>query len=191
MPEAGITKKALAQALKDLMSEKAFSKISVSDICALCDMNRKSFYYHFKDKYNLVNWIFFNDFIGAVAVKEYTDNWEFIEDMCNYFYQNRKFYKNALQVSGQNSFREYFREMLQPITKQYLSEIFENSDNADFYAVFFTDALLVSIIRWLSTSPCLPSEEFTALMKKAVQGVAKKIVGKLNEDEKKPVIDYK
>ena len=35
-------------------------------------MNRKSFYYHFRDKYDLVNWIFYVDFIermeaGAAA----------------------------------------------------------------------------------------------------------------------------
>lgn len=55
MADSNITKRALAHALKELMEEKNFSKISVADICEKCDMNRKSFYYHFKDKYDLVN----------------------------------------------------------------------------------------------------------------------------------------
>lgn len=58
MPDSNITKKALAMAMKELMEQIPFSKISVSDICEKCGMNRKSFYYHFKDKYDLVNWIF-------------------------------------------------------------------------------------------------------------------------------------
>ena len=58
MADSNITKRALASALKELMESTPFSKITVSDICAKCNMNRKSFYYHFKDKFDLVNWIF-------------------------------------------------------------------------------------------------------------------------------------
>ena len=50
MADSNITKNALAASLKNLMREKPFEKISVSDICEACGMNRKSFYYHFKDK---------------------------------------------------------------------------------------------------------------------------------------------
>lgn len=57
MADSNITKRALAAALKELMEQKPFSKINVADICEKCGMNRKSFYYHFKDKYDLVNWI--------------------------------------------------------------------------------------------------------------------------------------
>ena len=58
MADSNITKNALAVSMKKLMEKKPFSKISVGDICEDCGMNRKSFYYHFKDKYDLVNWIF-------------------------------------------------------------------------------------------------------------------------------------
>ena len=50
MPDANITKKALAASMKKLMEEKPFDKISVIDICEGCGMNRKSFYYHFKER---------------------------------------------------------------------------------------------------------------------------------------------
>ena len=49
MADSNITKRALASALKELMESTPFTKITVSDICAKCNMNRKSFYYHFKD----------------------------------------------------------------------------------------------------------------------------------------------
>ena len=58
MADSNITKSALASALKELMETTPFAKITVSDICAKCNMNRKSFYYHFRDKFDLVNWIF-------------------------------------------------------------------------------------------------------------------------------------
>ena len=69
MPDSNITKKALANALKELMAEVSFRSISISDICGRCDMSRKSFYYHFKDKYDLVNWIYYNEFISVAKIK--------------------------------------------------------------------------------------------------------------------------
>lgn len=62
MPDSLITKKALASSLKELMETQPLTKISVGDICEKCGMNRKSFYYHFCDKYELVNWIFYTEF---------------------------------------------------------------------------------------------------------------------------------
>ena len=51
--DSNLTKRALAAVMKELMEQMPFSKISVSDIAEQCGMNRKSFYYHFKDKYDL------------------------------------------------------------------------------------------------------------------------------------------
>ena len=110
MPDSNITKKALAMAMKELMEQIPFSKISVSDICEKCGMNRKSFYYHFKDKYDLVNWIFDVEFFQAVHVRDYNLpnwSWRFLEDSCQYFYENQSFYRKALQIEGQNSFVDF------------------------------------------------------------------------------------
>ena len=58
-----ITKKALASSLKDLLSKYKFNKITIKDITENCGVNRQTFYYHFKDKYDLVNWIYYTEFI--------------------------------------------------------------------------------------------------------------------------------
>ena len=58
MTDTRITRNTLANSFKELMKDNDFSKISVADICRNCNINRKSFYYHFYDKYDLVNWIF-------------------------------------------------------------------------------------------------------------------------------------
>lgn len=117
MADSNITKWALATSLKELMAEQPFDKINVAQICERCDMNRKSFYYHFKDKYDLVNWIFDTEFITLlkdekldVSHSNYKERWAFVEKMCQYFYQNHGFYRKALQIRGQNSFRDHFRE---------------------------------------------------------------------------------
>ena len=71
MADSNITKRALAGALRELMAEMPFEKINVGQICERCHMNRKSFYYHFKDKYDLVNWIFDTEILSLA--RAYSD----------------------------------------------------------------------------------------------------------------------
>ena len=78
MADSNITKRALALAMKELMKTTPFSKISVGDICEKCEMNRKSFYYHFKDKYDLINWIYSTEFISNIQDKIYDSEWDFM-----------------------------------------------------------------------------------------------------------------
>lgn len=172
MSDSQITKKALAESIKKLMEERPLKKINISDIVEGCNMNRQSFYYHFKDKYDLVNWIYNTEFIVTIKDASMT-SWELLEKICDFFYKNQTFYRNAFQVTGQNSFSEYFVEVLHPILKVQLKSIFENKKNVDFYATFFADAIRVSISRWLLEGAVIPPEQFVELLKKAVEGVAK------------------
>ena len=49
------TKKVIYEALIDLMKEKTFEEIKVSDICNKALINRSTFYAHYEDKYEKVN----------------------------------------------------------------------------------------------------------------------------------------
>ena len=51
------TKKVIAYEFKDLLKEKSFNKITVNDIAKKCNINRQTFYYHFQDIQDLVEWI--------------------------------------------------------------------------------------------------------------------------------------
>ena len=49
------TKRALEASLKKLLLEKPLNKITINDITEDCGVNRMTFYYHFKDIYDLVD----------------------------------------------------------------------------------------------------------------------------------------
>ena len=51
------TKQALADSLRQLLTRKSFSKITVTEIVENCGVNRKTFYYHFEDIYALLRWM--------------------------------------------------------------------------------------------------------------------------------------
>ena len=164
MADSNITKKALASALKELMEEEPFAKISVADICSKCEMNRKSFYYHFKDKYDLVNWIFDVEFIRVVEEKKQDDIYDLMLELCEYFYDNKKFYRNALQIKGQNSFEEHFIELMIPILEKSIRTVLTDEEITDFHINFCIDAFLGAIKRWLVDKNEITPKEFVTLL---------------------------
>lgn len=173
MADSNITKHALAASLQELMAEQSFDKINVAQICERCNMNRKSFYYHFKDKYDLVNWIFDTDFISLMKDADlevpYDVHWELIEKACNYFYQNHTFYRKALQIKGQNSFTDHFREYIRPLLMNRLAYIFGPDQVDEFDIAFFTDAVLCAMERWLLAKDCLTPQQFVEKIKRLVE----------------------
>jgi len=182
MADSNITKQALAVSLRELMEEVPFEKINVAQICQRCGMNRKSFYYHFRDKYDLVNWIFDTDFISlasSAASPSYQAQWDFIETSCRYFYENRRFYRKVFQIAGQNSFSEHFSEYISPILKSRLTFLLGSEQADEFSVDFFNDAVLCAMKRWLLARDCMPPEEFVAKLRRLLQNGAIAILHQL------------
>lgn len=169
-----ITKKALAESMKELMLKYPVKKISVKDIAEGCSLNRQSFYYHFRDKYDLINWIYYTEFVSNVD-KLSVSSWDILLKTCDYFYENKKFYRNAFQENGQNSFSEYFIEVLHPILFAKLRDVFKNNKNVEFYVSFYEDAIRASISRWLIEESDIKPDQFVKLLKKAVEVAAKRL----------------
>ena len=172
MADSNITKRALAAALKDLMEETPLAKISVADICSKCGMNRKSFYYHFRDKYDLVNWIFDVEFMTVVSKKPDARGKEFLEALCGYFYENTKFYRSALQIEGQNSFHEHFTEFMTALITDLVKNVVETQELHEFYVTFLADAFTMSFYRWILDKDRMPPEKFVSLLWFAARVIA-------------------
>ena len=71
-----VTKRALEQSLKNLLLKKPLNKITVADIADDCGINRMTFYYHFKDIYDLVEWSCLEDAKRALDEKKTYDTWQ-------------------------------------------------------------------------------------------------------------------
>lgn len=175
MADSNITKQALAMTVKELMEEKAFEKISVSDICESCNMSRKSFYYHFRDKYDLVNWIFDTEFKSVESRDTYPNFWKLMGNLCNYFYKNKDFYLKAIQIKGQNSFSEYFNEYLYQSIATYFEPSSEEEGRIEFYVFFLTDACVAAIERWLLPKDGLLPREFLELLQSSIANIGQEV----------------
>ena len=164
MSNSNITKLALASSLKKLMETEPLEKITIAEICEEYDMNRKSFYYHFKDKYHLVNWIFNTEFVPLISSPQDAtlsdEKYSLLLPSMEYLYENKIFYKNALEVKGQNSFYEHMREFLLLSLKDELRVVFKDRLIDEFTLNFFADAIFVAIHRWLNEEDCMTADEF-------------------------------
>ena len=82
------------KALKKLLSRKELSKITISNITDECGVNRQTFYYHFKDIYDLLEWIYKNEVIDEIDNKD--EDWQqrFLY-IFKYVLKNKEFVKNT------------------------------------------------------------------------------------------------
>ena len=181
MSDSNITKQALAFALKDLLKTTPLEKITVAQICETCGINRKSFYYHFKDKYDLVNWIYYTEFIARIQPNTYERPWSMIEAFCDYFFENREFYRKTLRMEGQNSFSDYLRDLMTAIMTEELSGTFSEEPSIRPFAEFYADAFVCALKRWLLQKDCPSGSEFALFLKKCLYGVSRQIVMQLPE----------
>lgn len=159
MADSRITKKALAASLKALMNEKPFEKIGISEICARCGMNRKSFYYHFRDKYDLVNWIFDTDM--KQLMKSFNgDSWHSIRLVCTHLYDNKAFYRKALCITGQNSFSDHFQEFIAGLLSERITHVLGKVEINPMAVTFVTDGTFGAVKRWLLETEPVPADVF-------------------------------
>ncbi len=108
---AEITKMWIADKMREIMKHKPIDKIRVTEICRAADIERPTFYYHFKDKYDLVAWMFCTDAYGT----DITSVPSAAAGM-NKMKQEILFYKRAYEDSSQNALWHY---MVEYFTRRY------------------------------------------------------------------------
>ena len=102
---AEITKMWIADKMREIMKHKSLDKIRVTEICKAADIERTTFYYHFKDKYDLVAWMFCTDAYGT----DITSVASAAAGM-NRMKQDILFYRRAYEDSSQNALWRYMLE---------------------------------------------------------------------------------
>lgn len=160
MGQKDITKRVLADSLKELMRKRTISKITVGDICEKAQVSRRNFYRHFLDKYELLNWSYYHSHLLNRVYHDDWVIWDYFPEICRILYEDREFYLNAYDDNGQNSFRQYCYEQLYPLIMRDFEDVFESEEFAKFYIGHVTNMVFDYFKIWLSQNPCMPPDEF-------------------------------
>ena len=121
------TKQAMADSLKRYMEVKSLSKITISAICEDCGINRKTFYYHFKDIYDLVEWSCLEDAKHALDEKKTYDTWQ--QGLLQIFeavQENKPFIMNAYRCIS----REQIENFLFQLTSDLIMGVVKEQEQA-------------------------------------------------------------
>lgn len=121
-----ITKRHFADELQRLAAEKPFAKVGVAELCRACGATRQTFYYHFRDKYDLAAWIYLQDLNQAVGPDSVVDKAS-LARMLDTMWERRDFYRSALRDSSQNNLTSYMQDygtnfLLEAIEREYAVE---------------------------------------------------------------------
>ena len=150
------TKKALAESLKSAMKKKPLQKITVSELILDCNMNRKTFYYHFEDIYALLKWTFEQEAIEVVKhfdlLVDYEEAIHFIMD---YVETNEYILNCAYDSIGRDELKRFFSadflEIVVSIinhTEKILGKTLDKNYK-DFLSNFYMEAIAGILIDWI------------------------------------------
>lgn len=150
------TKKSLADSLKKAMQQKAFSKITVSEIIQNCGVNRKTFYYHFEDVYALLKWMFEEEAIEVVKHFDLFVNYEeAIRFVMNYVEENEYIISCAYDSIGRDEMKRFFYADFFGIIISVIDSAEVNigktldPDYKKYVAKFYTEAISGMLIDWV------------------------------------------
>lgn len=146
------TKERLRDALKELLVCHSMEKITVSDITKECGMGRQSFYYHFKDKYDLLDWIIRSDleeYTAQNTISLWPDN---IAQLLAHLQKEKKFYIRIANGQSELLFRRYSalieKTMYEGFEAEYAPD--ENQrERLQFACRFFSYGFAGVLIQWI------------------------------------------
>ena len=147
------TKSTLADSLKKLMNKKPLSKITINEIITEANVNRKTFYYHFSDIYNLVRWIIEQEAFNVVKHFDITNDYEETLDfVINYVKENEYLLNCAYDTIGKDQLKRFFyndflslvEDIINKTEKQYALDV--NKETKEFLCSFFTEAIAGTLV---------------------------------------------
>ncbi len=191
MFDSNRTKIAFANALIDLMKDTPFDKISTSSIISACGASRRTFYYHFKDKQDLICWYFDWDISTALGTSDIVIDNEgrrkpFVNALLHYMYSQREIYANALSSTAQNSLRSHLFDFIYQYRRQQIIALL-NGRHMDplgikFLAEYFTNAIIGIILNWAEDGMSYPPERFDSGYYNVTTVCMQAVVDKFSEE---------
>ncbi len=157
-------KKQMADSLKRLMGQKSLQKITIQEIADDCGINRYTFYYHFKDIYDLLAWMFEEEALSLIKKSDNCLTWEdgfllFLRSVR----ENKAMFQRALDSLGRETLHKMFHQELSYLMGLFLADVGGERRVSDefraFLADFYIGALVSTVEEWLRRDIRLSEEQ--------------------------------
>lgn len=150
-----ITKRALEQSLKNLLLKKSLTKITINDITEDCGINRMTFYYHFKDIYDLVEWSCLEDARRALEDNKTHDTWQqgFLQ-IFKAVRENKPFIMNVYRCVHREQVEKYLNPLVDNLIRNVIEEesvgITVRDEDKMFISQIYSYVFIGIMIDWIN-----------------------------------------
>ena len=170
-----ITKRALAASLKKLLAQKPLSKITIADITEDCGINRMTFYYHFQDIYDLIDWICQEE--GGRALqgrKDYRTWQEGFVALCRAVVENRAFIEGVYHSVQREQIETYLYRMVYGLLIRVVEELSGpysiSREDQEYITHFYKYAFVGVMLDWVRRGMKEPPEEVVGRVSRMTRG---------------------
>ncbi|MGC4019282.1 MAG: TetR/AcrR family transcriptional regulator [Muricomes sp.] len=176
-----MTKKALAKSLQKLLSQRTLDKITVIDIVEDCGVNRQTFYYHFRDVYALLEWIFMTEAEKVIAQGITNATWtRCLNKVFEYLLSHQKFVINAYRSVGLEALQRYLFSTHQHYILHIVQEIDSQNKISDedkrFIENFYAHAFVGIIVDWISGGMKEDYQKITEKTERLLTGTVERFI---------------
>lgn len=183
MPNTNATKAALGESLKKLIRTKRLDKITINNLTEDCGISRMAFYYHFKDIYDLVEWVCVEDAAQVLEGKKTYDTWQ--EGFLNIFYavrENKPFIINVYRCVSRERIEQYLnpliRSLILGVAEEKSAGLTVSEEDKRFIAGFYQYAFVGIMLEWIDGNM---KEDPAVIVERVSRLIHGNIVRALNE----------
>lgn len=161
------TKELLASCFKELMQKMPFDKITIKMITNKAGLIRPTFYKHFQDKYELVEWIFKTE-VGSNVTLLIQNHMEFDAAVMLFrgMGKDKKFYRRAYEMEpGPNSFenilKNFVHDTLMKLAERYSAHGVKKLPHLtpELAVDYYTYGLINLLKDWINSDSPMSAEE--------------------------------
>lgn len=184
------TKRALAASLKKLLNKKTLDKITVIDITEDCEVNRQTFYYHFKDIYDLVEWMLIDEATRTLDGRKTYDTWQ--QGFYRIFeavLENKTFIMNAYHSISREQVENYLYkltyDLLIGVVEEEAGGMHVRDEDKRFIADFYKFGFVGLMLEWIRGGMKEEPERIIEQLGVLIQGDIKRALNKYRTDNPK------
>lgn len=151
---SNMTKQALEASLKRMLLQKPLNKITIGDLAEDCGVNRMTFYYHFRDIYDLVEWSCEEDARRALNGKKTYETWQ--EGFYQIFQaveENRPFIMNVYHSVSREQVENYLYKvtynLVAGVVEEKAAGMAVRQEDKEFIAHVWKYAFVGLMLDWI------------------------------------------
>ena len=178
-----ITKRALEQSLKNLLLKKPLTKITINDIAEDCGINRMTFYYHFMDIYDLVEWSCLEDARKALEEKKTYETWQqgFIQ-LFEAVRENKPFIMNVYRCVHREQVEKYLKPLVDNLLLGVINEeaagMTVRDEDKSFIAQVYSYVFVGLMLDWIRDDMREDPEALVGRLALVLKGAVSQALGR-------------